>query len=278
MKTNGQSMNLSGRIDAIAKRWELTELEKARYYAILEEVAKTEEACSACKGRESCPIEPPGLMPIIERASGELYLGYIPCAKEIQYRQAQKRERLIQSSRIPPLLKTKTFANFDVTPELRPAYEAALRVADNPDGRGIVLAGPTGSGKTHLAAAILNYRLAQDMEAVFVTVPELLADIRRCIKTEQDTSELLEIVKNAELLILDDLGAEKTTEWVTEQLFVLINARLLGQRQTVVTTNFESAGKLIEKLGGLAGQRIVSRLSEMCDWVRMLGRDRRLRN
>lgn len=249
-----------------------------RNYIAVSEAFRAWETCKACPGRGGCPLDAPGLIPELRlEDDGHVSVYYIRCPKDEAYKRMKRIESLMHSSRLPEHFRNKTFETFTVMPGNHEAFEAARRVALDEGGRGLVLAGSTGVGKTHLAAAILNARICSGREAVFCTVPELLADIRRTVRNERETSELLEIVKDAELLVLDDLGAERTTEWVTEQLFVVINARLLRTRQTVVTTNFTSLPTLIEKLGGLAGQRIVSRLCEMCDWVRIEGRDWRLR-
>ena len=89
--------------------------------------------------------------------------------------------------------------------------------------------------------------------------------------------ELMDLVKQAELLVLDDLGAERATEWAREVMLIIVSARLAADRQTMVTTNYAAAGELIERFGGgQEGVRIVSRLFGLCAPVRMKGPDWRL--
>ena len=278
--TNMQSTMLFSKLREVAKTHDLVLNEEGLRINALEllTLAKADATCGSCPGRDDCPAPVPGMQPEPAlRGDGRIRLSYSFCPKDRPWRHQKRIEQLLTSSRLPELLRKKTFDNFKpLNKSQQQALNIAKGVAADPTARGLVLAGPPGTGKTHLAAAILNQRIADGLPATFVTVPELLADIRRVIRSEEETSALMELVKETDLLILDDLGAEKTTDWTVEQLFVLINARLLRQRQTVVTTNIADAGELIEQLRGMAGHRIVSRLAEMCTWVEVTGDDFRL--
>ena len=144
------------------------------------------------------------------------------------------------------LLKTMTFDSFDwkrvnLLPEqrqnLEQVFRLALDFAKSPEGW-LVLQGVTGCGKTHLAAAIANYRLQAGKPALLVVVPDFLDHLRSTFSPESRVSydQLFESVKRVPLLILDDFGEQSTTPWAQEKLYQVINYRYNAQLATIVTT------------------------------------------
>ncbi len=143
------------------------------------------------------------------------------------------------------LQKTMTFDNFDwrrvnLPPEQRQnlelVFRTALDFAKSPDGW-LVLQGETGCGKTHLAAAIVNYCYQVHQSAMFVVVPDFLDHLRATFTPESKVSydQLFESVKKAPLLVLDDFGEQSTTPWAREKLYQVINYRYNARLPTVIT-------------------------------------------
>ncbi len=118
------------------------------------------------------------------------------------------------------------------------AYNLALRFAESPEGW-LIFQGVNGCGKTHLAAAIVNYRYEAKKPALFIVVPEFLDHLRKTFSPESKVSydQLFEAVKNASLLVLDDFGEQSTTPWAQEKLYQVINHRYNARLATVITTN-----------------------------------------
>jgi len=144
------------------------------------------------------------------------------------------------------LLRNMTFDNFDhkrlelpleQRQNLRQAYNLAVEFARSPEGW-LIFQGVNGCGKTHLAAAIANYRLAQGKPVFFVVVPDLLDHLRSTFSPDSKISydEFFEKIKKASLLILDDFGEQSTTPWAQEKLYQLINYRYNARLPMVVTT------------------------------------------
>jgi DNA replication protein DnaC len=145
------------------------------------------------------------------------------------------------------LQKDMTFKSFDSKrlnlpagerENLEWAYNLALRFAESPEGW-LIFAGRNGCGKTHLAAAVVNYRYQARKSALFVVVPEFLDHLRRTFSPDSKVSydDLFEAVKKAPLLVLDDFGEQSTTPWAQEKLYQVINSRYNARLATVITTN-----------------------------------------
>jgi len=166
------------------------------------------------------------------------------------------------------LLKSMTFENFDrrrenLPPEqqenLGEAYRVAFEFAKSPDGW-VVFMGQSGCGKTHLAAAIVNYRYQANKPALFVVVSDFLDHLRSTFSPESKVSydQLFEKVKTAPLLVLDDFGEQTTTPWVKEKLYQVINYRYNAKLPTVITTRY-SPDEIIENLESSISSRLVER-------------------
>jgi DNA replication protein DnaC len=118
------------------------------------------------------------------------------------------------------------------------AAELALRYADDPQGW-LVLWGTYGTGKTHLAAAIANRRMERSMPVLFLTVPDLLDHLKATFGPTSEVAydERFEQIRTIPFLVLDDLGAEKQSDWAQEKLYQLLDYRHIRKLPTVVTTN-----------------------------------------
>ena len=140
-------------------------------------------------------------------------------------------------------------------------------------GRGLWFFGGVGTGKTTLAMLVSSAALEGGRSVAIYSLPRLLAEIRETFESDREGSytHLMDRLTEVDLLHLDDVGAEKTSPWVLEQLYSIVNARYESERSILITTNLERA-ELVEQIG----ERTVSRLEEMCEVCPFFGRDRRV--
>jgi DNA replication protein DnaC len=141
------------------------------------------------------------------------------------------------------------------------------------EGRGLWFEGDTGTGKTTLAMLISKAALEAGKSVAIYSLPKLLVRIRRTYGSDADSDSYLsffERLTSVDLLHIDDLGAEKRSDWVLEQLYALINERYETERSVLITTNLDH-----DELADQIGPRTVSRLAEICDVVPVFGDDRR---
>jgi DNA replication protein DnaC len=141
------------------------------------------------------------------------------------------------------------------------------------EGRGFWFFGDVGTGKTSLAMLVSKAALEAGRSVAIYSMPRLLADIKETYedRSERSYMQLFERLCSVDLLHIDDLGAEKRTEWVLEQLYAIVNERWQEQKSMVVTTNLLDP----EELRAQIGARTVSRVTEMCVQIPIMGRDRR---
>jgi DNA replication protein DnaC len=158
-------------------------------------------------------------------------------------------------------------------PIVRPVRQFVRALGQNLDtGRGLWLYGSVGTGKTTLAMLVSKAALDAGRSVAIYSLPRLLAEIRATFEADGDGSyvSFLDRLAAVDLLHVDDVGAEKTSEWVLEQLYAIVNARYEEERSIVITTNLER-----DDLAAQINERTVSRLEEMCTVVPLFGEDAR---
>ncbi len=198
--------------------------------------------CPICGGQGFVVLDLPIGHPDFGRA--------VRCQCRVGDQMLRRQSELVRISNLAHL-EQMTFATFypnrsDVAEVdrslLRRAFEIARRFAARPEGW-LLLAGPYGSGKTHLAAAIAHEVVGRGDSAVFLVVPDLLDHLRSAFSpnAESDFDQRFETVRTVPLLVLDDLGAQSATPWAKEKLFQLLNHRYVARLPTVITTNLRLA-------------------------------------
>jgi DNA replication protein DnaC len=212
----------------------LYQIFNARYTNRLPTVVTTNQALDEIEGRIQSRLRDPELVTVVRIEAPD-------------YRDPAGNSSRRQLSSLD-LYRDQTFGNFSLRePEklvaeerqsLEKAFQAAQNFAENPRGW-MVLMGTYGCGKTHLAAAIANYRAGMERPPLFVVAPDLLDHLRSTFGPNSTVSydELFEEVRSAPMLILDDLGTQNATPWAREKLYQILNHRYVANLPTVITTS-----------------------------------------
>lgn len=190
-------------------------------------------------------------------------------------------DQLMRDAQIPPRYARAELSTFEGGSNakmdafrLAKQFVSAFPVVD----RGLLFYGPHGVGKTHLAIGILKEAIrTKGARGFFFETRDLLRMVRDTYNqsVEETEMEVLQPVLDADLLVLDDLGSEKTSEWVQETLGLVVNTRYNRNRPTIFTSNLDDGLPNTDPRSFIyqLGARTRSRLKEMCDWVRVDGVD-----
>jgi len=208
-------------------------------------------------------------------------------------------QSLLAAARIPRRYEHCELTNYDTDfpgahPSLQEAHFIAANFASKCDPRGdkgLLIIGKIGTGKTHLAVGILKELIqTRGIPCLFYDYRELLKEIQNSYNSTVQTTELdvLRPVFETDVLVLDELGAVKPTEWVWDTVSLILNTRYNDNRTTIITTNFDDGPSAKaegvggprraareETLGDRVGDRMRSRLHEMCRIITLDGIDYR---
>ncbi|MDQ3253847.1 MAG: ATP-binding protein [Acidobacteriota bacterium] len=205
-------------------------------------------------------------------------------ARRCGCRTEDQRTKLVDTARIPRRYDGCSLQNYYPTQgngsQLK-AFNYAFRLVREYPAveRGLLLMGTVGVGKTHLSVAVLRGLMDKGIQCLFYEFGSLLKEIQDSYNPVSKTSELklLAPVYQAEVLVLDELGASKPTDWVKETMMQIIGTRYNDKKLTVFTTNYLDARRAAtdETLEDRVGVRLRSRLYEMCKTVQMEGDDYR---
>jgi len=199
---------------------------------------------------------------------------HCPCRKQ------KAKETFAEKLRIPRRYENCNINNYDPkTNSQTIAKSFAFKLATNYPAteRGLIFMGTVGVGKTHLAISILKLLTERGFSCLFYEFGALLKEIQGSYNAISQTSELkvLQPIFDAEVLVLDELGASKPTEWVRDTMAHIINTRYNDKKLTIFTTNYldERRAERDETLEDRIGVRLRSRLFEMCRTVSLTGED-----
>lgn len=191
--------------------------------------------------------------------------------KGVIQKRLEEPERLLEASNLGERFKGRTFASFDAKRD-REAFDACSKYANAEkllelQRNSLLIAGGYGSGKTHLAAAVTNALIDRGIQVLFGTAIEHFDKIRNDFENT-GINRYLASMKSANVLVIDDLGKEKKSDWTTQVLFDVVNYRYEHKLPIIITTNLVSEdGEDFSALTNHVGGAVYSRICEMCNIV-----------
>jgi DNA replication protein DnaC len=227
----------------------------------------TEKLCPECTGVDFCKMPQRGWQCFFDARDADFYK--LPAFWWGQCH-FQKREYMNESAstQIAPRFQSMSLLSFKTNNDNKMAFEKVRDYANSlgvDTKHGLLLIGSVGTGKTHLATAVLRCAQKIGFPFGFVITPDLMDELR----PGKDDGQLADTVKSKHVLLLDDLGTEKPSDWVSEKLYQLINYRYNYELPTLITSNY-TVDELKKRLGE-NGPKIVDRIMGMCSVVMVGG-------
>ncbi|WP_079709946.1 ATP-binding protein [Paraliobacillus ryukyuensis] len=235
-----------------------------------------------CEGCSEIVKKTEFVIPIGPR-KGETYIGNVGCKCE-DYRLAKETDELMDRKRLKVMMehfdshsllnKSLVNATFEIYEPTNDQQQNAKRtamdyVADFTGTGNLLFSGTYGTGKSHLSVAITKALMEKGKTCVFISFPKLLTKIKDTYNNDGPTEDqLMNAMKNVDLLVIDDIGAEKRSEWSIAKLFEIIDDR--AGKATIYTTNLNS-----EELNNWVGERNFSRIMENTQPIKLNGNDYR---
>ena len=255
-----------------------SDLPEPSHKTLAERVAEEAALCKKCKG-ECLKEQDRWRIPEIEFEYEQEIVSYYTCKYGLQRKMQRELEDKFRSARIPLRYLGKTIDDYNVDKSNRVAVEFAKNALIAPFGA--YFFGECGTGKTFLAAVIAQEFMRAGKSVLFAKVPSLLDDIKATFNGNGTELDLLDELRAANLVVLDDFGMEKSTQWGGATLCKILDMRYDNPTaRTIITSNMspEDLAKHLNNASdgkNLNGSRIFDRLREICKPILLKGTSRR---
>ena len=274
----------------IANTLDISDDIKMKYTSHLMDISKQIDICKDCKGIGVCPYKIKGLIeyPIVE--NNTIKFVYKKCKYKLKEDKDTEYQKNIHFYKIPEELKNASFKKIykddanrlETVKKLKEFYDDYL---DHKKVKGIYLHGNFGCGKSYLISALFNELAKKNIKSIVIYFPELLRSLKASFNNEEDKDEFEERfneIKEAPLLLIDDIGAEKVTEWSRDEILgSILQYRMNQNLPTFFTSNLsiddleEHLSLAKQKYDKLKARRIIERIKFLSDEIKMIGINRR---
>ena len=262
---------------------------KYRYTSTLQEIALINNTCSKCKGLAFCPYDLVGLKKEAEVAGNIIKFKYKKCPYKEKSDEEKKYLKNVDVYKMPKEIDEASFKNvykddsrrLEAIKSLKKFYDNYLK---DEHSKGLYLYGNFGCGKTYLVSALFNELAKKNIKSTIIYFPELLRSLKASFgNIEENFDERFNRVKESNLLLLDDIGAEKLTDWARDEVLgVILQYRMEEHLPTFFTSNL-SLKELEEHLqinkssaDKIKARRIIERIKYLCEELEMNSVNRRV--
>lgn len=242
--------------------------------------------CDRCESYQSCKNMLQGYSPILQYSNDEIHLTYEKCQNHLQYEKVEQNQKLIQSIYMPREILDARIENILVDANRTKAIKETAKFLDDaktalPE-RGIFFSGPFGVGKTYFLGAIANRLKQFNISSMLIYMPEFVREIRDAIK-DNTVQEKINVFKQADVLMLDDIGAETLSAWFRDEVLgSILQYRMMEKLPVFFTSNYTM--KQLEEILATSTKgevervkagRIMERIKQVSNEVIVDGENRR---
>lgn len=262
---------------------------KYRYTSTLQDIVEINNTCKECKGLENCPYSIPGLKKEAVVEDGIIKFVYKKCSYKEKNDEDKDYLKNIDVYKMPKEISEASFKNIykddsnrlETIKYLKKFYDNYKK---DEQVKGLYLSGNFGCGKTYLISALFNELAKKNIRSTIIYFPEFLRSLKASFgNTEDNYEERFDIVKESSLLLLDDIGAEKLSDWARDEVLgVILQYRMEEHLPTFFTSNL-SLKELEEHLqinkssaDKIKARRIIERIKYLCEEIEMNSVNRRV--
>src|SRR5690625_1328615 len=265
---------------------ELTDAEIEKNLIKLYEYKSQSKQCSACKSFGSCINMIQGYSPILEADNGEIHLSYEKCHNRIDEENKYKQQKLVQSLYMPKEILEANLSDIDSSePERNEAIRQLIHFVEQSKAglpsKGIYFYGPFGVGKTYFLGALANKLKESNISSSLIYMQEFVREMKSSLK-DDSINEKIDFFKQADVLMLDDIGAEMQSSWFRDEILGSVLQYRMMERLPVFFTSNYSLGQLEEHLAStrtgvetVKAGRITERIRQVSREVGLFGNNRR---